>query len=189
MDNFICIITGPIGAGKSYLRYMLVDMGFEVLDLDKVSSDILHSSEGQNFIKENFGEAFEGGIFSKARLSEIVFSDREKLNKLEKFIHPKVNIKTDIWIDGLQKYGFIEVSAPQKMFKDYKTIVVNAPEDIRIQRLLNRGMDLDDIKRRIDTQRDSEWWNSLGHCIENLNKDSLSKEVLRLLKEWGWIDE
>ena len=82
MDNFICIITGPIGAGKSYLRYMLLDMGFEVLDLDKVSSDILHSSEGQNFIKENFGEAFEGGIFSKARLSEIVFSDREKLNKL-----------------------------------------------------------------------------------------------------------
>ena len=81
MDMFICIITGRIGAGKSYLRYMLVDMGFEVLDLDKVSSDILHSSEGQNFIKENFGEAFEGGIFSKARLSEIVFSDREKLNK------------------------------------------------------------------------------------------------------------
>ena len=43
--------------------------------------------------------------------------------------------------------------------------------------------------RRIDTQRDSEWWNSLGHCIENLNKDSLSKEVLGLLKEWEWIDE
>ena len=88
MDNFICIITGPIGAGKSYLRYMLVDMGFEVLDLDKVSSDILHSSEGQNFIKENFGEAFEGGIFSKARLSEIVFSDKN--NNMQKYHDKKI---------------------------------------------------------------------------------------------------
>ena len=189
MDNSICIITGPIGAGKSYLRDMLVEMGFEVLDLDKVSNEILYSSEGQKFIKENFGETIESGIFSKARLSEIVFSDREKLNQLEKFIHPKVNSKTDIWIDGLEKYGFIEVSAPQKIFKDYKTIVLDAPEDIRIQRLLNRGMDLDDIKRRIATQGDTEWWKSLGYCIENLDKDSLGKEVLTLLKEWGWIDE
>ena len=55
MDNSICIITGPIGAGKSYLRDMLVEMGFEVLDLDKVSNEILYSSEGQKFIKENFG--------------------------------------------------------------------------------------------------------------------------------------
>ena len=50
-------------------------------------------------------------------------------------------------------------------------------------------MDLDDIKRRIATQGDTEWWKSLGYCIENLDKDSLGKEVFALLKEWGWIDE
>ena len=92
-------------------------------------------------------------------------------------------------MDSIDKYGFIEVSAPQKVFEDYKTIVVNAPETIRIDRLIKRGMELDDIKRRIATQQDNEWWESLGYSIDNLSKDNLIKEVMSLLKEWNWLDE
>ena len=189
MDNYICIITGPIGSGKSYLGAVLADKGYEVLDLDEVANEILYSPEGQNYIKENFSETFIDGKFHKEKLSKIVFSDREKLKQLEEFIHPKVNIKTSNWIDGLDKYGFIEVSAPQKAFKDYRTIVVNAPEKTRIDRLIKRGMELDDIKRRIATQEDNEWWKSLGYSIDNLSKDNLIKEVMSLLKEWNWLDE
>ena len=189
MDNYICIITGPIGSGKSYLGTVLADNGFEVLDLDEVSNQILYSPEGQNYIKENFSETFIDGKFHKEKLSKIVFSDREKLKELEEFIHPKVNTKTSNWIDGLDKYGFIEVSAPQKAFKDYRTIVVNAPEKTRIDRLIKRGMELEDIKRRIATQQDNEWWESLGYSINNLSKHNLIKEVMDLLKEWNWVDE
>ena len=50
-------------------------------------------------------------------------------------------------------------------------------------------MELDDIKRRIATQEDNEWWKSLGYSIDNLSKDNLIKEVMSLLKEWNWLDE
>ncbi len=46
-----------------------------------------------------------------------------------------------------------------------------------------------DIKRRIATQQDNEWWESLGYSIDNLSKDNLIKEVMSLLKEWNWLDE
>ena len=83
----------------------------------------------------------------------------------------------------------IEVSAPKSLYQNYKTIVLNSPKELRIERLIIRGMEIDDINRRIVIQKSQEWWNKLGQNIENINAEDLKKNIASLLREWEWINE
>ena len=75
MDNYVCIITGPIGSGKSFVLNLIDNYDFQTLDLDKVSNNILESSEGINYVKKEFVEAMEGSKINRTKLANIVFLD------------------------------------------------------------------------------------------------------------------
>ena len=62
-------------------------------------------------------------------------------------------------------------------------MVISTPESIRIERLLERGMKLNDIKNRIQTQRSEDWWNSLGDVIINNSHTSLEQEIDKYINE------
>ncbi len=189
MDNNVCIVTGPIGSGKTYVCKLLENYGFPVLDLDIVSNQFLHSEEGVFFLNKKFPNVLLNNKIQKKLLAKEVFGDKKKLLKLEEFLHPKVNEYLNSWINNLEGYGFIEVSAPKRKSIEHKTIVLNAPIELRKRRLLDRGMDSEDINRRIEIQEDEDWWNNLGENINNINSDDVEKEVVYLLKEWGWLNE
>jgi len=189
MDINACIVTGPIGSGKSYVCSLFKERGFKVLDLDAFSNQILNSEEGSAFLKDNFPAAIEKKHLKKEILAKEVFSDNSKLKLLEEFIHPKVKIHIESWVGNLDGYGVIEVSAPKSKSTVYKTIVLNVPEEIRIQRLLDRGMEIDDINRRINVQHPQAWWNTLGENLNNINSNDVEKDLASLIKRWGWISE
>ena len=189
MDNNVCIVTGPIGSGKTYVCKLLGNYGFSVLDLDTVSNKFLHSEEGVNFLSKNFPNVLLDNNIQKKFLADEVFTDKNKLLKLEEFLHPKVNDYLNSWIDDLEGYGFIEVSAPKTKSTEHKTIVLNAPIELRIRRLIDRGMDLEDINRRIRNQEAEDWWNALGESINNINANDVEEDVFYLLREWGWLNE
>ena len=77
----------------------------------------------------------------------------------------------------------VEVSAPKNIHKDFECLVISTPESVRIERLLDRGMKLNDIKNRIQTQRNEDWWNSLGHVISNNSHSSLEQEIDNYINE------
>ena len=189
MDNNTCIVTGPIGSGKSFLCNLLKEYGFKILDLDLVSHEILKTDESNIFLKKNFPDTFIHGIFNKDLLAKEVFSNEAKLEILENYIHPKVREYVEIWKNELKTFGVIEVSAPKDMFESYKTIVLNSPKEERINRLKNRGMEIEDINRRIAVQNTQDWWDKLGQNIENKNSIDLKNDVVSLLKKWEWINE
>jgi len=62
-------------------------------------------------------------------------------------------------------------------------LVISTPESVRIERLLDRGMKLNDIKNRIQTQRNEDWWNSLGYVISNNSHSSLEQEIDNYINE------
>ena len=72
---------------------------------------------------------------------------------------------------------FIEVSAPKNIHKDFKTLVIWSPEDDRVKRLKNRNMEIDDIRNRINSQPNDEWWLSIGTVVKNNNLDQLEDEI------------
>jgi len=74
-------------------------------------------------------------------------------------------------------FTFIEVSAPKSVTDLFKCIVIWSPKEVRIKRLLDRGMDEEDITNRINNQPNDEWWYSIGTLIENNKIEDLENKL------------
>ena len=89
MDKKVIVITGPIGSGKSKVLSIINRLGYNTVDLDVVSGDILLSEESKDFLSNNFPSSLINGDVSRENIADIVFRDKSKLEILENFLHPK----------------------------------------------------------------------------------------------------
>ena len=101
---------------------------------------------------------------------------------LEAYLHPKVQSQLVDILSNSDQLTFIEVSAPKNVIDMFKTIVLWSPEKVRIERLIDRGMDLEDITNRINNQPDDEWWHSIGTVINNDIKEDLEGELKKVIE-------
>jgi dephospho-CoA kinase len=94
-----------------------------------------------------------------AKLKDIVFTDREKLRRLESITHPRV--RDELWrqVDEFARAGERAVIIDGPLLfetglyaKLDRTVVVTADMDMVRERLKARGMDPDDIEKRISNQ-------------------------------------
>ena len=85
-------LTGGIASGKSTVSKYLAEKGFKVYDADKIAKDITEKKSVQEEIILTFGDKIldENRNVDRKKLKEIVFEDKEKLEKLNAIIHPKV---------------------------------------------------------------------------------------------------
>ena len=176
------ILTGPIGSGKSEALDVVNKLGYETVDLDIISNDILNNKNSLEFLKTNFLDCLQNDKVNKAKLANIVFQDKEKLKLLENYLHPKVQSQLLELLDKNDKLTFIEVSAPKNVIDMFQTIVLWSPEKVRIERLIDRGMEIDDIKNRISNQPTDVWWQSIGTVIINDVKEDLECQLKEVIK-------
>ena len=180
MAKKVYIITGPIGSGKSTAIKYLSSKGFETIDLDEVSNKILISEQSLEFLKEKFPEALVNDVVDRSILANIVFNNTDKLLILENYLHPKVLHELQKVIQNTNSELFVEVSAPKNLYNDFDCIVIFADPKTRINRLLKRGMQNEDILNRMANQRDDDWWKSLGTIVHNKDLNELEIELDRL---------
>lgn len=86
----IIIITGSIGTGKSAAVNIIKNLGFQVLDSDKIVHEGYNKgSELYQKVAERFGEEIlnEDGTISRQKLGKIVFNDGKCLNELNRIVH------------------------------------------------------------------------------------------------------
>ena len=86
-------ITGKIASGKSEVMRVLEKMGFYCIYADKIVHELYKSGgEGTKKICEVFGDDFLDamGEVDRIKLRNLVFTDNEKLDLLNKTIHPLV---------------------------------------------------------------------------------------------------
>ncbi|MCY7008297.1 dephospho-CoA kinase [Fusobacterium simiae] len=85
-------LTGGIASGKSTVSKYLAEKGHKVYDADKIAKDISEKKSVQEEIIFNFGNKIldENGNVDRKKLKTIVFENKDKLNKLNGIIHPKV---------------------------------------------------------------------------------------------------
>ena len=81
-------ITGPTGAGKTTALRVLAELGFEIVDCDRLYYERLREDEGlRQALETAFGPVFlPDGSLDRKRLAERVFRDRKELEKLEQFL-------------------------------------------------------------------------------------------------------
>src|SRR5262249_30811557 len=86
-------LTGGIASGKSTVAAMLREHGFAVLEADKVSHALIEpGGAAYDETVAQFGRTIlDGdGRINRVALGAIVFAEKEKLDRLNKIIHPRV---------------------------------------------------------------------------------------------------
>lgn len=159
----IIALTGGIGAGKSTVAQFFSELGASVVDADHLARiAIERGSAGFDEVIARFGETIlANGDINRKALAEIVFSDPAAKSDLEGIIHPRVQkLFVQAIIDNEPTAHLIyeipllvETDAASKF--DF-IVTVEADEDLRIERLLARGMFITDIKARLASQAPSQ---------------------------------
>lgn len=152
-------LTGGIGSGKSTVGQIFADLGAVVVDSDQLARDVVErGSKGFDFIVAEFGdEILKNGDLNRAVLASIIFKEPSKRAKLEEILHPLIRELFAEIVRSASKDAIIINQIPLLVESnfDYKfdhVITVSAPDQIRIQRLLKRGLSGTQIEQRIKSQ-------------------------------------
>jgi len=186
-------ITGGIGSGKSIVCRIFNSLGVPVYDADSrakalMTTDGIVISE----IKKEFGvlSYHADGSLNREHLAE-AFKDPKKLSVLNNIIHPRVAFDYQQWVneqksDYVLKEAALLFEAKSNLSLD-KIIVVYAPEQLRIKRVLQRDVhrnekQVQDILRNQMT--DEEKMKLADYVIINDESQLVTPQVLELHKKF-----
>jgi dephospho-CoA kinase len=151
-------ITGGIGAGKSTALDSFRRHGAATVSSDEIVHHLLRTDpEVRNAIVAELGEGVLGadGAIDRARVADVVFADRSKLNFLEQLLHPRVSQEYLTWRDQLAELPNPPAVAVTEVPLLYETggdkrfdkvVVITAPAKLREQR---RRVARDDRESRL----------------------------------------
>ena len=185
----VIALTGGIGAGKSTVAQFFSELGATVVDADHLARvAIERGSEGFDEVVARFGQSIlSNGDINRKALAEIVFSDPDSKRDLEAIIHPRVQkLFAQAVIDNEPTGNLIyeipllvETDAAEKF--DF-IVTVEADEELRIERLLARGMFISDIKARLANQAPSQARIDIADAVivNDGDEDHLLRQVENL---------
>lgn len=152
-------LTGGIGSGKSAVAEFLQECGAVIIDSDQLARDVIErGTEGFEAVLAAFGDTvLTDGEIDRSTLADIVFQDENQRKKLEGIIHPLVREAAESLMKKLPSDSVVINQIPllvetngAKRF-DY-IITVSASEDLRRQRLLQKGLKDYEITKRMQAQ-------------------------------------
>ncbi|MEM0940580.1 MAG: dephospho-CoA kinase [Bacteroidota bacterium] len=183
-------VTGGIGSGKSTVCKVFELLGHKVYYADDRGKWLMnHETSLKKRIRTLFGNnAYFKNRLNRKYIGELVFKSPDLLKKLNELVHPAVAIDLQKWIseNNREKMLFdesallFEVGSHKEMDL---TILVTAPGEIRIQRVISRDNYRTEtsIKEIMNQQmRDEEKINLADFVIQNDNKQSVIKQIMNL---------
>lgn len=167
--QYIVGVTGEIGVGKSYvceqLQKLAMEQGIAVhnVDMDAITHQILSKLTEPRYqqlrqeIIADFGKqvANKDGSINRKILGEIVFNDYAKLQKLNNLMYQPLLVRLRREFYG--KKGLILLNAALIIESELSSlcndhlILVNASDSVQKARLSERGLDQQQIDRRLQS--------------------------------------
>lgn len=146
-------IVGTIGSGKSEALKVAREMGFATLSADEINSQLLRDPQYVRLVEQNFPSAVNDGVVNRAKLARIVFADAKKRAELNALAHPRIleRIERETADPLVVEMPLFFESGAARLFD--KVILLTCSDDVRRQRLLNRGMSEEDIAARCAAQQ------------------------------------
>ena len=179
----IVALTGGIGSGKSTVGQIFEDLGAIVTDSDQLARDVVErGTNGFDQIVAAFGdEVLKNGDLNRAALGELVFKDPAKRKQLEQITHPLIRKAFSKIVESSKGDSIVINQIPLLVESnhDYKfdhVITISASEDVRIERLLKRGMNLNTIKQRLQAQSTDAQREQISDSI--IRNDKSQTELL-----------
>lgn len=169
-------LTGGIASGKSTVGTMLAELGCVVTDADALVADLYRPGQpGARAVADLFGPEMlnADGSVDKEALGPAVFADPASRKRLEQAIHPLVGQR---YVEILRDAGDgavivfeVPLLAEGGGRGRYDAVVtVEAPEELRLDRAVERGLDRTQAKARLAAQATGEQRRAVADfVIEN----------------------
>ena len=183
-------LTGGIGSGKSTVARSLQEHGFPIVDADLIAREIVEP--GQPALAEltkEFGADIlnADGSLDRGLLASRAFTNKDTTQRLNNITHPRINQRTQELFDEARENGAEAVIYDMPLLIDKglhkdmdATIVVHAAEHVRLERLTTkRGLDVDDVRRRINAQIDDETRKQYADILldNNGTEEDLTQQI------------
>ena len=155
------IVTGGIGSGKSAVCALLRKRGIPVYDCDSRVKELYKSRRSLvPRLEKALGCPLRqaDGTLDKARLSALIFSDEQARETLESIVYPILLQDFRRW-RSRQKVPFVVLESAIILSKPVfdgladAVVLVDAPEELRIQRVMARdSVSREAVQRRLEAQ-------------------------------------
>jgi len=153
-------LTGGIGSGKSTVGRLLAELGAVVVDADDIAHSVIDpGTPGFGAVVAAFGSGVVSadGAINRPRLADLVFADPARRERLEAIVHPLVQQEAarrfeDAAPGAVLIYELPLLAETDRPEKFAAVVVVDAPDEVRLARLLARGLGQVDARRRMAAQ-------------------------------------
>ncbi|KAG9444767.1 hypothetical protein H6P81_016107 [Aristolochia fimbriata] len=196
-------LTGGIASGKSTISNLFKASGVPVVDADVVARDALRKGTGGwKRVVRAFGEGIlrDDGEVDRALLGQIVFSDPEKRQLLNRLLAPFISSGlfweiVKLWLKG-SRVIVVDVPLLFEAKMDQWTspiIVVWVDPETQLRRLISRdGISEEQARNRINSQTSLDWKRSRAHIvIDNSRsledtKEQFQEVLIEVTKPLTW---
>jgi dephospho-CoA kinase len=156
-------LTGGVGTGKSTAANLFRELGAYVIDWDDLARKVTRPrSKAWREMATYFGAGILDNdlTINRQKLAKIVFSNKRKLAKLNRIVHPEVFKEDKKLSDEIASHdpdALIVKDIPLlfevglNMSVD-KIVVVSASEQTRLRRLEEKGIGREDARNRMNSQ-------------------------------------
>jgi dephospho-CoA kinase len=185
-------ITGGIGSGKTTMASVFKLLGVPVYDSDYRAKLLMNTNpELKKKIVMHFGSKVlnDDKTINNRYLASRVFQDRSELDILNRLVHPAVAQDFTAWT-SLQQSELVMQEAALIFESGFDknldaVIVVDAPQELRIQRVMVRNrMSRAEVESRIGNQLDeSELRSKANWIIYNDEKQLVIPQILSILEK------
>ncbi|HXX71183.1 MAG TPA: dephospho-CoA kinase [Candidatus Acidoferrum sp.] len=190
-------LTGGIASGKSTVAALLRERDYPVLDADVLAHELLEPGQDsyQEVVRE-FGEGIltSDGAVDRQKLGAIVFADAGKRERLNQIMHPRIQKIAAQWFSVLDRPGgpdfafenaALILEAGAKRNFDRVVVCWCRPEQ-QIERLVARGLSVEDAERRVRSQMPMDQKRQLADDLIDCSGsiDDTEKCVEELVSRW-----
>lgn len=152
-------VTGLIGSGKSTVVALFESMGVPCYNCDSRAKELMGTLLVQDLVELFGSQAYDQGLLNRAFIASKIFSDGALKGALESIVHPAVTLDFEHWVEG-QISDFVVIESAILLQSSLvnsvdKVLVVSAPFDVRMARVMSRdGCTLDQARARDASQMD-----------------------------------
>jgi dephospho-CoA kinase len=192
---YVIALTGGIASGKSAVTRCFESLGIAVYDADVAAREVVApGSEGLQAIVSAFGpETLDAeGRLDRAAMRRRVFADDQARLTLESITHPRVRqwLREHALADR-GAYCLLAIPLLAENIDHYRwvdrVLVVDAPDDVRLGRLMKRdNIDVGLAQRMLDRQASREQRLAIADDVIDNGGDeaALGPAVVRLHEKY-----
>ncbi len=180
-------LTGGIASGKSAVAALFEARGVPVVDSDAIAREIVApGSPALEAIRRRFGEGIlQGdGTLDRRALREQVFADPVARRDLEAITHPAIRARMQEWsqaVTGPYQIHMIPLLVESGGRRDFdRVLVVDCPEELQIQRVMQRdGVDANSARNILAAQASRAARLAIADdvIVNDGDRDKLSHDV------------